>query len=89
MIDNVYDIMLNMDGKTNDNMKAHLDLQDIGLRCEFYPQMTSNKTYLPPTCFSMVPKEKDDFLKVLKWVKLQIVTLQTSHIVSNSNNIKF
>lgn len=30
----------------------------------------SDKTYLPPACFSMVPKEKDDFLKVLKRVKV-------------------
>ncbi|KAH7836026.1 hypothetical protein Vadar_032056 [Vaccinium darrowii] len=60
-----------MDGKTKDNLKARLDLVERGIRHELHPQMLgSNKTYLPPACFSMVPKEKDDFLKALKGVKV-------------------
>lgn len=71
VIDNLYGTLLNMDGKTKDNMKARLDLQDMGLRDELHPQKRSfNKTLLPPACFSMAPKEKDDFLKVLKGVKV-------------------
>lgn len=67
VIDNVYGTVLNMNKNTKDNMKACLNLKDMGLKCELHPQMTSsNKIYLPPACFSMAPKEKDDFLKVLK-----------------------
>ncbi|XP_058210407.1 uncharacterized protein LOC131322874 isoform X2 [Rhododendron vialii] len=71
VIDNVIGTLLNMDGKTKDNLKACLDLVEWEIRYELHPQMLgSNKTYLPPACFSMTPKEKDDFLKVLKRVKV-------------------
>ncbi|XP_028074698.1 uncharacterized protein LOC114277071 [Camellia sinensis] len=71
VIDNVYGTLLNLDGKTKDNLKARLDLQEMGIRRELHPQkISSNKTYLPPACFSMILKEKDDFLKVLKGVKV-------------------
>ncbi|XP_028120026.1 uncharacterized protein LOC114317487 [Camellia sinensis] len=71
VIDNVYGTLLNLDGKTKDNLKARLDLQEMGIRRELHPQkISSNKIYLPPACFSMILKEKDDFLKVLKGVKI-------------------
>ncbi|XP_058202914.1 uncharacterized protein LOC131317376 [Rhododendron vialii] len=54
-----------------DNLKARLDLVEKGIRSKLHPQtIGSDRTYLPPTCFSMVPKEKDDFLKVLKGIKV-------------------
>ncbi|GMP85118.1 hypothetical protein CsSME_00038407 [Camellia sinensis var. sinensis] len=71
VIDNVYGTLLNLDGKTKDNLKARLGLQEMGIRRELHPQkISSNKTYWPPACFSMILKEKDDFLKVLKGVKV-------------------
>ncbi|KAF7153672.1 hypothetical protein RHSIM_Rhsim01G0178800 [Rhododendron simsii] len=60
-----------MDGKTKDNLKARLDLVEWEIRHELHPQMLgSNKTYLPPACVLTVSKEKDNFLKVLKQVKV-------------------
>lgn len=71
VFDNVHGTVLNMDGKTKDNLKARLDLVEKGIRTELHPQkIGSDRTYLPLACFSMVPKEKDDFLKVLKGIKV-------------------
>ncbi|GMQ10336.1 hypothetical protein CsSME_00053380 [Camellia sinensis var. sinensis] len=59
VIDNVYGTLLNLDGKTKDNLKARLDLQEMGIRRELHPQkISSSKTYLPPACFSMILKRK-------------------------------
>ncbi|XP_020090215.1 uncharacterized protein LOC109711523 isoform X3 [Ananas comosus] len=69
--DNILGTLLNLDGKTKDNLKARCDLQDIGIRHELHPQsVDSNKIYLPPACFVMSLKDRDEFLKVLKNVKV-------------------
>jgi hypothetical protein len=71
VFDNVLGTTLNLDGKTKDNLKARLDLVEKGIRSELHPQnIGSGRTYLPPACFSMVPKDKDEFLKVLKGIKV-------------------
>ena len=68
--DNIIGTLLNLK-KTKDNLKARLDLQEMGIRRELHPQDTgNNKAYLPSACFSMASKEKDSFLKVLKRVKV-------------------
>ncbi|XP_058070934.1 uncharacterized protein LOC131219971 [Magnolia sinica] len=65
--DNVLGTLLNIEGKTKDSLKARLDMQDMGIRQTLHPrQLSSNKTYLPPACFTMSTSEKDDFCKVLK-----------------------
>ncbi|KAK9073871.1 hypothetical protein SSX86_006465 [Deinandra increscens subsp. villosa] len=69
--DSVIGTLMNLDGKTKDNIKARLDLQEMGIRTELHPQVqANNKVYLPPACFSMDKKEKDIFCRVLKRVKV-------------------
>lgn len=71
VFNNVLGTVLNLDGKTKDNLKARRDLEVLGIRPELHPQQIGpDKIYLPPACFSMTLKEKDDFLKVLKRVKV-------------------
>ena len=67
VVDNVIGIVLNMDGKTKDNLKARLDLEEMGIRSELYlEELGSDKTYKPRACFEMTTSEKDSFLQVLK-----------------------
>ncbi|XP_077251807.1 uncharacterized protein LOC143891036 [Tasmannia lanceolata] len=57
--------------KTKDSVKARLDLQEMGVRRTLHPVTTiRNKTYLPPACFTMSPKEKEVLCNILKDVKL-------------------
>ncbi|XP_058076314.1 uncharacterized protein LOC131224884 [Magnolia sinica] len=68
---NVLGTLLNIDGKTKDNVKSHLDLQEIKIRRTLHPkQRPSDKTYLPPACFTMANKEKNDFCRVIKNMKV-------------------
>ena len=50
--DNFVGTLLNLDHKSKDNMKARLDLIDMGIRPELYPTMdSSGKMHLPLTFF--------------------------------------
>ncbi|XP_038679076.1 uncharacterized protein LOC119980448 isoform X1 [Tripterygium wilfordii] len=69
--DKVLGTLLDMQGKSKDHLKGRLDLEDIGVRHELHARVgESNKIYLPPAIFSMGSKEKDNFCKVLKGVRL-------------------
>ena len=74
VVDNVISIVLNMDGKTKDNLKARIDLKDMGIRSELYlEELGSDKTYKPPACFEMTTSKKYSFLQVLKGVSVSDV----------------
>ncbi|XP_042441186.1 uncharacterized protein LOC122026513 [Zingiber officinale] len=63
--------LLNMEGKMKDNLKARLDLQEMGIRSSLHPiEKGQKKVYLPPASFSMGKKEKGIFCKVLKKIKV-------------------
>jgi hypothetical protein len=69
--DNIIGTLLNLNCKTKDNLKARLDLELMGIRHELHPQKTRNdKSYLPPACFTMTPREKDSFLRVLQDIRV-------------------
>ncbi|XP_058101688.1 uncharacterized protein LOC131245925 [Magnolia sinica] len=69
--DNVLRTLLNIDGKTKDNVKSRLDLQEMKIRRTLHPkQRPSGKIYLLPACFTMANKEKDDFCRVIKNMKV-------------------
>ncbi|KAH7842091.1 hypothetical protein Vadar_001397 [Vaccinium darrowii] len=69
VFNNVLGTVLNLDGKTKDNLKARRDLEVLSIRPGLHPQQIGpDKIYLPPACFSMTLKEKVDFLKILKQV---------------------
>lgn len=47
-MDNILGIILDIKGKTNDNLAARLDLQEMGLRPKLHPFTVANgKTYMP------------------------------------------
>ncbi|XP_030963614.1 uncharacterized protein LOC115984741 [Quercus lobata] len=71
VIDNVLGTVLELPRKTKDNLKARLDLKDMGIRHTLHPEKRGDdKTYMPRSCFTMVPKEKDSFLRVLKKIRV-------------------
>ncbi|PKA45796.1 hypothetical protein AXF42_Ash018347 [Apostasia shenzhenica] len=69
--DNFITTFLNIDGKTKDNLKARLDLQDMGIRHHLHPQkQPSGRFILPHACYTMLANEKCIFLKMLKELKV-------------------
>ena len=71
VMDNIIDTLLDMKGKTKDNIKARKDLCKMGLRPELHPITKDNgRTYMPTACHTMSNVDKSNFLKVLKNVKV-------------------
>ncbi|RVX22951.1 hypothetical protein CK203_008266 [Vitis vinifera] len=62
--------LLNIPGKTKDGLNSRLDLMDMGLRCELAPRFESNRTYLPPACYTLSRKEKKVFCQTLAELKV-------------------
>ncbi|KAL6584869.1 hypothetical protein OROMI_004158 [Orobanche minor] len=57
--------------KSKDNINARLDLKDKGIRPELHPFVDENgKEWIPASCFELDKKEKLQFCKVLKSVKV-------------------
>ena len=62
---------MNLDGKTNDNLKARQDLKDMGIKSELHLEKVGNvQTRMPYAYYHMNASENDGFLQVLKDVKL-------------------
>ncbi|XP_039117900.1 uncharacterized protein LOC120253690 [Dioscorea cayenensis subsp. rotundata] len=69
--ENIVGTVLNVDGKSKDNLKSRLDLVELGIRRELHPEYLSNgNTRLPPASFSMSNVEKDFFCHVLRNIKV-------------------
>ncbi|XP_022024562.1 uncharacterized protein LOC110924892 [Helianthus annuus] len=63
--------LLGQEGKSKDNYKTRLDLQQMGIRKELHPKKRprSNITFMPKACYQMTRGEKTEFLKTLKSIK--------------------
>ncbi|XP_016177886.1 uncharacterized protein LOC107620200 [Arachis ipaensis] len=61
--DNVVFTILNDSGKSKDNLKAHRDLQCMGIRLELWPGKGGK---YPVTIFTMSNSQRDVFLKTLQ-----------------------
>jgi hypothetical protein len=71
VMDNILGTILDIEGKTNDNLAARLDLQEIGLRPKLHSLTAANgKTYMPTACHTMSKEDKENFLKVLRNVRV-------------------
>ena len=71
VVDNITDTLLNLDGKTKDNLKVHQDLKDKGIRSELQLEKVGNdQTRMPHAYYHMNASEKNGFLQVLKDVKV-------------------
>jgi hypothetical protein len=63
--DNIYGTLLNLDGKSKDNLQARQDLKEMNIREDLHPEKKpSGKFYLPPASFTMAKSEKQLFCKV-------------------------
>ena len=71
VVNNIIDTLLNLDGKTKDNLKARQDLKDMGIRSKFHLENVRNdQTCMPHACYHMNASENDGFLQVLKGVRV-------------------
>ena len=69
--ENIVGTVLNVDGKSKDNLQSRLDLVQMGIRPDLHPIPLLNGKYrLPPSIFSMSKKEKEVFCIVLKDIKV-------------------
>ncbi|KAD7477224.1 hypothetical protein E3N88_00360 [Mikania micrantha] len=70
--DNIVGTLLGQDGKSKDNYKTRLDLQEMGIRKELHPKKRpiGNITFMPKACYQMTRDEKTQFLSTLKSIKL-------------------
>ena len=71
VVDNIIGTLLNLDGKTEDNLKVHQDLKDKGIRSELQLEKVGNdQTRMTHAYYHMNASENDGFLQVLKDVKV-------------------
>jgi hypothetical protein len=71
VMDNILHTIIDTNGKTKDNLKAHLDLHEMGLRPTLHSWTGEDgKTYMRPACHTMSKDDKIQFLRVLKNVRV-------------------
>ena len=71
VMDNILGTILDMKGKTKDNLEARRDLQEMGIRRTLHPYTAENGTiYMPVACYAMSKEDKTRFLKVLQDVRV-------------------
>jgi hypothetical protein len=68
VMDNILGTILDIKGKTKDNLAARLDLQEMGLRPKLHPFTAANG--IPAACHTMSREDKENFLKVLRNVRV-------------------
>jgi hypothetical protein len=65
-MDNIFGTILDIKGKTKDNLEARKNLCKMGLKHTLHAFTAENgKIYMPPTCHTMSNEDKTSFLKVL------------------------
>ena len=69
-MDNILGILLDIKGKTKDNLAARKDLEEMGLRPTLYPFTQNEKRYMLAACHMMSTEDKTNFLKVLQDVRV-------------------
>ncbi|CAL9021460.1 unnamed protein product [Prunus brigantina] len=61
--------ILDIQGKTKDTIKSHLDLEKMGIRRGLWMKRDSHKARRDLAFFSMKPNDKKEFLKFVSTVK--------------------
>ena len=65
------EILLNIDRKSKDNLKARLDLKVMDIRYELHlKELVNDKVYIPHTYYKISTREKDLFLTFLKNINI-------------------
>ena len=76
--------MLNVKGKTKDDLRSRRDLMDWGVKRSLHPELIGqNKWKVPHACYSMTTSEKKIFLSVLE--KLRVPDGYSSNISKRVN----
>jgi len=71
VMDNILGTILDIKGKTKDDLVARTNLQEMGLRPKLHPCTADDcRTYLPAACHKMFKDDKTHFLKVLRNVRV-------------------
>jgi hypothetical protein len=71
VMDNILGTILDIKGKTKENLTTRQDLQEMGLRHKLHPFIVENgKTYMPAACHTMSREDISNFLKVLRNVRV-------------------
>ncbi|XP_058755972.1 uncharacterized protein LOC131629194 [Vicia villosa] len=68
--DSVIGTLLNIQGKTKDNLNSRKDLVEMEIREQLAPESRCKKIYLPPACHTLSKKEKTSFCECLQGVKV-------------------
>ncbi|XP_042407837.1 uncharacterized protein LOC121997478 [Zingiber officinale] len=81
VFESLINTLMNVKGKTKDNVAARLDMVEMGIRPELTPIVREKRTYLPFAACSFTKKEKLQVCKSLKDIKVP------EGFSSNMNNI--
>ncbi|XP_042437158.1 uncharacterized protein LOC122023135 [Zingiber officinale] len=81
VFESLINTLMNVKGKTKDNVAARLDMVEMGIRPELTPIVGEKRTYLPFAVCSFTKKEKLQVCKSLKDIKVP------EGFSSNMNNI--
>jgi len=66
VMDNILSTILDIKGKTKDNLAARQDLKEMGLRPKLHPYTAvDGKTYMLAACYTMSRDDKTHFFRVL------------------------
>ena len=68
--ENVLATLMNIEGKTKDNVKARLDLELLGIRKELHIQKDGDKFLMPIACYTLALAERRALCEWLKCMKL-------------------
>ncbi|XP_062118752.1 uncharacterized protein LOC133832424 [Humulus lupulus] len=68
--ESICNTLLDVAGKSKDGLKAHLDLQHMGIRSALHPQEKGTRTYLPAALHTLSKLEKELFCKRLFSLKV-------------------
>ena len=68
--DSLLGTLLNIPEKTKDEIRARLDLMEMGVRKELAPKVGEKRTYLPPASFTLTKEEKRVMCQCLFDVKV-------------------
>jgi hypothetical protein len=71
VMDNILGTILDIPGKTKDDLAAHTDLMEMGLRHKLHPfTVDDGRTYMLAACHTMSRDDKTHFLKVIQNVRV-------------------
>ncbi|WMV45750.1 hypothetical protein MTR67_039135 [Solanum verrucosum] len=68
--DNIIGTLLDIEGKTKDNLNARHDLKEMCIRSELHPTQRDGKWCYSEACYSLSSAEKSKVCKFLKMIKV-------------------